>query len=602
MLKPAYRTSLVVIIAVVSITGMLLGCDSGGGMEDSESPPDNDTPDKLSVTISNPDDKSAVSAGNTLMLKGSGNDPDEGVLSGSSLEWSSDVDGSLGTGENVSVANLSPGPQTITLTATDSDGNTASDAADIVVESTGFDIRLHFLSDFTQSQKTTIRDALNPWEAAITGDLEAGFLKSEVAEKCLIQKKGIDDLALVIRISDIDGSGGTLAQAGPCATRTDTQTNFETSASGIVTIDEADISNPDLEQIVTHEVGHALGIGIEQLSGWGSNVARLNTIDPFHGGSNTTAAFKDLGGKAYLSDGVPLANTGGQGTFGGHWREDNFDTELMTGEINSGVDMPLSRVSLAALKDLGYPVDLDAADSYSLPMPQVAFWLAESDATVSSPSSSGENFGLPEGARLGNALVAGSNNQKLWSADPESEIFGSLVQFDVPSSLPTGVTVQNAEIRLLLDGRNAETTNHDIGIFPITESWSEETVTWNNRPAIQNAVQTFDFQSCKDCLQNPTGLATDWVTGSFPNNGVFLYAPDATSTKTFSVGYFSRHADSPLRRPFVGVAAETSTPSLTGKSQSGASGEKIPLGDDIREGIIYGIDSKGKVVRTKRLR
>lgn len=570
-------------------------------MENSAPLPENDTPDGLSVTISNPDDQSAVNAGNPLLLEGSGNDPDGGLLSGNSLEWTSDVDGSLGTGEDLSVANLTPGPQTITLTATDSDGNTASDAVDIVVESPGFDIRLRFLSSFTDNQKTTIRNALDPWKAAITGDLEAGFLTSEVAGSCLIQEKGIDDLALVIRISDIDGSGGTLAQAGPCASRTDPQTNIQTSASGIVTIDEADINNPDLEQIVTHEVGHALGIGIKQLSGWGSNVNRLNTIDPFHGGSHTTAAFNDLGGKAYLSDGVPVANTGGQGTSGAHWREANFDSELMTGFINPGSN-PLSRVSLAALKDFGYPVDLSAADSYSLPMPQVAFWLAESDATVSSPSSSGENFGLPEDARLGNALVAGSNNQKLWADDPENEIFGSLVQFDVPSSLPMAVTIQNAEIRLVVDGRNAETTNHDVEIRPITERWAEETVTWQNRPAVQGAVETFDFQSCDDCLQELTGLATDWVTGSLSNNGVLLYAPDVASTKTFSVGYFSRHAESPLRRPFVGVEAKTNRPSLTGKSQSAASGEKTPLGDDIRKGMIYGIDSRGQVVRTKRLR
>ena len=59
-------------------------------------------------------------------------------------------------------------------------------------------------------------------------------------------------------------------------------------------------------------------------------------------------------------------HTGGPGTAEGHWRETTFDDELMTGFIEQG-EMPLSRMTIASLQDLGYEVNLDAANAYQLP-------------------------------------------------------------------------------------------------------------------------------------------------------------------------------------------------------------------------------------------
>ena len=39
--------------------------------------------------------------------------------------------------------------------------------------------------------------------------------------------------------------------------------------------------------------------------------------------------------------------------------------ELMTGWINSGQSNPLSRITIASLADLGYQVNLSAADTYT---------------------------------------------------------------------------------------------------------------------------------------------------------------------------------------------------------------------------------------------
>jgi hypothetical protein len=65
---------------------------------------------------------------------------------------------------------------------------------------------------------------------------------------------------------------------------------------------------------------------------------------------------------------VPVENTGGQGTRDAHWRESIFGRELMQGFAKAG-GMPLSRITTGSLQDMGYLVNLNASDSYSLTAP-----------------------------------------------------------------------------------------------------------------------------------------------------------------------------------------------------------------------------------------
>lgn len=54
---------------------------------------------------------------------------------GNTIEWTSDVDGKLGSTDQIDVAALSPGPHTITLTATDKAGNVGSTQIRVFVQS-----------------------------------------------------------------------------------------------------------------------------------------------------------------------------------------------------------------------------------------------------------------------------------------------------------------------------------------------------------------------------------------------------------------------------------------------------------------------------------
>jgi hypothetical protein len=60
----------------------------------------------------------------------------------------------------------------------------------------------------------------------------------------------------------------------------------------------------------------------------------------------------------------PVEKDGGAGTRGGHWDEQCMDKELMTGFVEGKPPMPISRLTLASIEDMGYTVNYGAADAY----------------------------------------------------------------------------------------------------------------------------------------------------------------------------------------------------------------------------------------------
>ncbi len=167
----------------------------------------------------------------------------------------------------------------------------------------------------------------------------------------------IDDLMIQISIVSLDGKGGTLAQGGPDATRFLGQPSH-----GTIQIDSADIdsmvSNGTLTAVLTHEIGHVLGLGTL----WDS---RGLTTGGGYNGAHGLFAYQLLSGNPSATV-VPLETEGGSGTAGVHWAESIFGNELMT-SIMSGVPAPLSILTVAALQDLGYQVNYSAADAYNMP-------------------------------------------------------------------------------------------------------------------------------------------------------------------------------------------------------------------------------------------
>ena len=69
------------------------------------------------VIITSPLDMSEYGIGSNMTFTGTGVDADEGSLTGTSLVWTSDQDGQIGTGGTFDTAALSENTHVITLTA-----------------------------------------------------------------------------------------------------------------------------------------------------------------------------------------------------------------------------------------------------------------------------------------------------------------------------------------------------------------------------------------------------------------------------------------------------------------------------------------------------
>ena len=123
------------IIGLVSICCMILFVviltSCGGGGEGGGETPSNTPP---TATITSPTNWGSYLEGDPVIFSGTGEDPEDGTLSGASLVWTSDIEGQIGTGQSFTRDDLPfAGVRTITLTATDSDGATGTDSISILI-------------------------------------------------------------------------------------------------------------------------------------------------------------------------------------------------------------------------------------------------------------------------------------------------------------------------------------------------------------------------------------------------------------------------------------------------------------------------------------
>ncbi len=131
------------------------------------------------------------------------------------------------------------------------------------------------------------------------------------------------------------------------------------------------VNHGALTQLMTHELGHVLGLGTlwrprsEQLLRPGPEHCNNTSLEPgllrTYKGPGAVAEYQVLGG-----EGEPPVDASCT-----HWHEETFGNEMITpntllGDAASNPD-PVSRMTLGALTDLGYTVDMEQADDYSLP-------------------------------------------------------------------------------------------------------------------------------------------------------------------------------------------------------------------------------------------
>jgi hypothetical protein len=138
--------------------------------------------------------------------------------------------------------------------------------------------------------------------------------------------------------------------------------------SGVMFFDTYDLDFLDqrglFDEVIEHEMGHVLGIGTlwNLRAPFPVRMLRQGPVaDYAFVGKFANIHWHAEGGEGLL----PIANVGAAGSIGSHWRESALRNELMTPSINSGVDNPLSRITAASLRDLGYGVGI-VGEKYDL--------------------------------------------------------------------------------------------------------------------------------------------------------------------------------------------------------------------------------------------
>ena len=111
-----------------------------------------------------------------------------------------------------------------------------------------------------------------------------------------------------------------------------------------------------------------------------------------------------------------------------------------------------------------------------------------------------------------------------WTSNGEFSNARMLIQFDLSSILPQTI-VKKAELLFYwksYDNLIEQTGENSFTIYKITKAWNENTVTWNNQPAITNTdsvVVTKSHNPEQDYSINVTGLVQDMINNPSNNYG-----------------------------------------------------------------------------------
>ncbi|HET9134823.1 MAG TPA: Ig-like domain-containing protein [Gemmatimonadales bacterium] len=232
-----------------------------------------------------------------------------------------------------------------------------------------FVIDVRFGNQFDADFRDAFVTAALRWMEIIVGDLPDRFYN---AGGCFgfvpALNETIDDIVIYAQLFS-ESPGGVLGRAGPCANSR--RANAIPSYGGMEfdTFDLANLQSTNrLLAVIIHEMGHVLGIGSlwteAPPNGFGL-IVDAGTDDPIFTGPQTVAAWPQVG-SSYTGRIVPVeGGPPGNGTNGSHWRESLLGAELMTGFVQPpGVPMPVSILTVSALADFGYTVDVSKADPF----------------------------------------------------------------------------------------------------------------------------------------------------------------------------------------------------------------------------------------------
>lgn len=321
-------------------------------------------------------------------------DPDGDELNYTSELSDPGVASVTSAGERITILPEAAGSTRVTVTATDPGGLSASMSFGVSVRDVipgSFDMQVVLTDSVSADLRSAFEQAAGWWMTILADtelpDIPAGEIAQLGCDDIVSEQPvtNIDDVVVVIAVRTFDGPGGILAGARPCGVRDGSMLPF----MGSIRFDKDDLENilgrgntDDVEELILHEMGHVLGIG-SLWSGFGllrePSLGAGADADTHFAGALAVAAFDEAGGENYDGAKVPVENQAGPGSGDVHWRQSVLLTELMTPFASIGSVDPLSAITIQSLADMGYTVNVDLADPYTLPGAAAA---DEADAPV----------------------------------------------------------------------------------------------------------------------------------------------------------------------------------------------------------------------------
>ncbi len=323
-----------------------------------------------------------------------------------------------------------------------------------------FNIDFVFISGLTAAQQAMVESIGSRWEEIIIGDLPDVDLGGGNI---------IDDFQIEITAEDL-GDNGILGFAGPTGVRNGSFLPY----LGQMTLNTFYFDDQEnLEETILHEMAHAMGFGTV----W----TDLNLLqNPSNGdgitdvrytGTTATAEYNAIFGNTDPS--VPVENFGA-GSADAHWRESVLTTELMSPSANAGFE-PISRITVGQFQDLGYVVDMNAADVYLPPRSAATSYnrtlgddLAPTTVTVSNATA---NFYISP------LLVSdpGSTGNGLHMSQINGTANGIITQNTIDANAEYGVSInlEGTALNTITEfSRNTITNNGMGGINVVTADQS----------------------------------------------------------------------------------------------------------------------------------
>ena len=135
-----------------------------------------------------------------------------------------------------------------------------------------------------------------------------------------------------------------------------------------------------------------------------------------------------------------------------------------------------------------------------------------------------------------------------WTNAGDFNASRTLIEFDI-SDIPVQTQIDSATLSLFWTSSgifNGQTGENEYSIYKITESWQENSVTWNNQPAtsLQNAVKVAKsiYLDQSYININITNLVQDMINNPSENNGFMIKLNEEFPYKLIIVAS-SDHAD-----------------------------------------------------------